>query len=1340
MAIAQGAYDGFMDLRDGMNALRNPALLPETQYAKGLNMLAVRGGLARTRYGLTQLPVSLPEGDFQGCGVWSLPSGGRLVYAASGIVYTVDLESLAVTSHGALVRPGVQCYFGQADKYMIVQDGVHGLSEFIVAVSDSDGTSYASFKARVTSDTVEPLTMSVIPSLSLAPGGLFGPLEFTVSGGYPNNDAVTVTVTSDNASVGATALTVEGSGGSRQLYIQSTEAIDEAAVLRITATDGYRTVDRYVQVTVSGLPEDSVSSILGTPLLDWTFGGSTDVFGSVNDQWAPDTDRSHSGGSSLKSPHLVGNIGETRAVSHIRTKVVGPGTFSFFWDGLGRLAEYFTVQGLPAVADATLYYIVWQDGVKVQNDGVQVFGQLGWSKVSLDIPAGNPCLVEIGIVGVPDNSLVPSEYAYRSTLWVDSVTWTPAAVSENPPSVSYIADQSCDRGGSVVNIPVTLTAGDIALDSLTLRVYSTNLTLLPVANAVLSGSGSERYLTLTPVAGLCGISDVLVVLFDGSTAATSSFRLSVGLSEEYTAPVISDIRWAAIPQGGTTGAISFSVTGINASPDDIHIAASSSSATLFPASGLEVSMVEPVTVAVVTEVEETPVLLSEAPEPASEDYLIAQAFGDVDYLFERSQTSDLDDAWAVRESSDNLTANLVAVSNPAGREVVLSSEVEGPGVVTFSWRLFDATYAGASLLFYVDSTEEASRTGLGADTWADVAVNVSAGTHTLYWKLKLTGTNPLWSLMTGRLRNFAFSGTASSGITPPAPPATVIPAAPITSTSGTITVTPDVSEYGSGLVHINVFDGLVYSRRTFGVRVSKTGTDETPLIEPLNDLLVAPGDSFSVPVYISDAEDTVLSVAVRSGNTQLFAQEDISVSGTGGTRTLSATAGLGQSDPVVLVDDNGTPTVYTGEQSIPKGYLMTYAHGRIHMVPTKIPGTFEDGRASLLSGDILTPLDPSTVLKFESTEYLAEGGAHGLPAELGYIGGLGTLRSGSTGTGYGTTVVFAERGICAFDFSISRTQWKATQISTALFSDNGCRSPWSVVNLNSDLLYRGTDGIRSLAHTAQQVGSGSLANTPISLELNPYFREDYPYLKYVSASVADNRMLTTTQAAGYNSFKALASYDVAAPAYSGASKQGLFDGLWTGDTFYQTVSAFAGGARRHFIFAEGPIIYYVDPTALTDNGTPIEARLETRMLAFQDLVLRKQLKNFELWLTDVMMDTTISVWYRPFGYYKWFPMGTRTVYVPEGSLPQGRMKLRFTLDSFNDVCDPVSGLSPFTATGFQFAIQWTGNMVIERGRAEAMPIMDPPPEPCDAEGVLLSAADSESGVVLDDYSYSIRGG
>ena len=449
----------------------------------------------------------------------------------------------------------------------------------------------------------------------------------------------------------------------------------------------------------------------------------------------------------------------------------------------------------------------------------------------------------------------------------------------------------------------------------------------------------------------------------------------------------------------------------------------------------------------------------------------------------------------------------------------------------------------------------------------------------------------------------------------------------------------------------------------------------------------------------------------------------------------------GWGPPVVLEDFDGTPGATTASSTIPPGYFGAYAHGRIHMVPVLIPNTSRSGRASLISSDIMLLDEPSNVLQYEEGEYLSEGGAHAMPLEMGFIGGLGVLRNANTGTGAGAIIALGRDGVCAFDFSISRDLWKSQPISQSLFTGSGCRSPWAVVSLNNDLVYRGIDGLRTLRYTGSQAGgnSGALSNTPLSQEVDNFFDNDFRFLSATSMAVSENRLFTTAMATSVSSFGGLVVWDVGAAYYSGVDATGAYDGLWTGAVFSQVLSALYKNRTRLFVMSKSNVLYYLGESEVNDpNDTPIECRIESKAYPFGDLVTTKKLLYVELWLQDLVADTTIKLWYRPHGYPLWKEMGERTVKVPPGSMPQSRRRLRFSIDFSVDNCDPVTGEPLYVGTAFQLAIQWVGRATIGGVQALAEPVPEQPPDPCDEDEGFILESSTHMGETFNDLSYSFE--
>jgi len=494
-------------------------------------------------------------------------------------------------------------------------------------------------------------------------------------------------------------------------------------------------------------------------------------------------------------------------------------------------------------------------------------------------------------------------------------------------------------------------------------------------------------------------------------------------------------------------------------------------------------------------------------------------------------------------------------------------------------------------------------------------------------------------------------------------------------------------------------------------------------------------------------------VAVIEGNVVTVDVDDLTVTDLGAAMAVDTQCYMTQVDryfviqdgsttPVVLEEVAGVPTIRAAAHSIPAGYVMVFAHGRIHMVPQIVPSTTVDGRPYLLSGDILEPLDPTTVLNFTETEYLAEGGAHGMPLELGNIGGLGVYRNANTGTGVGQIMAFARNGVCSFDFSVPRSMWKSQVVSQVLFTGAGCKSPWSIVNANDDMIYRSLDGIRVLRYAISQSsgGQGALSNVPMSIEVDPYMAVDKDHLPFISGWLADNRCLMTAVGSIAGMFKAIVSWDLAAGYYQGAAGPGAYDGIWTGDDFLQGVTALRQDIKTGYVFADGPVLYRQDSEAVYDGSdTKIEARLETKAYGVGDVVTRKKLEYVEMWCSDIPMDTEIKVWYRPGGYPLWKLLGSKQIKVPSGGLYQDRRKVRISLDEYSDNCDSTSGEPLYTGTEFQFAIQWTGRMTIDRFRMAVVVAADSPPDPCDEDAGVALVPSSATGEVLNDYSYRIRG-
>jgi hypothetical protein len=453
---------------------------------------------------------------------------------------------------------------------------------------------------------------------------------------------------------------------------------------------------------------------------------------------------------------------------------------------------------------------------------------------------------------------------------------------------------------------------------------------------------------------------------------------------------------------------------------------------------------------------------------------------------------------------------------------------------------------------------------------------------------------------------------------------------------------------------------------------------------------------------------------------------------------------------------------------MPIGTIMKYVSNRLHLRPNLVPGTTEDGRPYFVSGDILQPADPETGLIFQESKYLAGGGAHALPAEMGYIYGMASFRNAATGTGYGNLIVAGRNGISAFDMSIPRASWDKQQLSQVLFYGSGTLSPWSFVNANDDVVYRSQDGIRSIRFTQSRTAGAStlaLANVPLSGEVRQYMEnEDATFLSYISATFTDNRLFMTAMGATPRYFRALISLDWANVYTLTQLAEPAYDGIWTGHQYAAVMTASRDNRPTTYILTRDAKLLRIDETAYADSiaDAPyvdpvnpdlpatlipafqsIESRIITGCLApstdstSPDFFTQKVLKFVELRVSNLRRTTEFRVYYRPKGYGYWATLGTAiTIPVGDDSAPQIRRKIRFSVDK-QVFCDPSTGEALQTSAEFQFAIQWTGYAQIDTVWVEASGVGVLPPSPCSTTEAIDVEASSTAGIELNDFSYTV---
>ncbi len=95
------------------------------------------------------------------------------------------------------------------------------------------------------------------------------------------------------------------------------------------------------------------------------------------------------------------------------------------------------------------------------------------------------------------------------------------------PTISGISDQRIDEDGILSGIEVVVGDSDSAVETLAVRVVTSNTHLIPEQNVIVTGAGTTRQIELRPLPDSFGSSDISVSVSDGRLSATTEFRLEV---------------------------------------------------------------------------------------------------------------------------------------------------------------------------------------------------------------------------------------------------------------------------------------------------------------------------------------------------------------------------------------------------------------------------------------------------------------------------------------------------------------------------------------------------------------------------------------------------------------------------------------------------------------------------------------------------------------------------------------------------------------------------------------------------------------------------------------------
>jgi hypothetical protein len=154
------------------------------------------------------------------------------------------------------------------------------------------------------------------------------------------------------------------------------------------------------------------------------------------------------------------------------------------------------------------------------------------------------------------------------------------------PTISEIYNQTIDEDTSTGALFFTI--GDVETDptALILTKSSSDTTLVPLANVVFGGSGTDRTVTVTPAANQFGSATITVTVTDGDSETTSE-EFIVTVTPVNDLPTITAIDDQMIFENGNTGPLAFTIGDVETDPATLTVIGASSNIALVPLANIE---------------------------------------------------------------------------------------------------------------------------------------------------------------------------------------------------------------------------------------------------------------------------------------------------------------------------------------------------------------------------------------------------------------------------------------------------------------------------------------------------------------------------------------------------------------------------------------------------------------------------------------------------------------------------------------------------------------------------------------------------------------------------------
>ncbi|HMJ64308.1 MAG TPA: Ig-like domain-containing protein, partial [Candidatus Binatia bacterium] len=537
------------------------------------------------------------------------------VTAATSLVLRASSSNPALVSSNAIV------FGGSASNRTVTvtpASDAFGTTTITISVANTgSGLTNRSFLLTVLSSN-DPPVLGTIADQTIPEDTWMFPLPFTVSDVDTHPSAVSVVASSSNTGLlPSSNIFISGVGANR--YVRAMPATNQSGIttITLTANDGFAgTNSRAFTLTVLDQNDPPTISDIGNQVVQQNSTLANVPF-TIADNETPANALTLSAASSNPTLVPIANItfdgsGTSRTLTlQPATNQVGTALITVTVRDTNGLtaSDSFTLTVAGASSPPTLDSIpdlLLRQGsppVSVPLTGITFGSRHPGAILAVSSLSSRPDIVPDPAVSYasPANSgallLAPNPATNGTALITVRVNDGEQIVSrtftvtiDGTPVISPIADQVIDEDSTTVPLGFTISDPETPATNLTLTVSSSNLSLVPLSNISITGTGSNRVATVASATDQFGSTFIGISVTDtNGGVATRNFMLVVNpVNDPPTLAPLSDISLGSGSSGGPyTVGLSNITSGASNENDDLLVTATTDNPSLFSSLAVE---------------------------------------------------------------------------------------------------------------------------------------------------------------------------------------------------------------------------------------------------------------------------------------------------------------------------------------------------------------------------------------------------------------------------------------------------------------------------------------------------------------------------------------------------------------------------------------------------------------------------------------------------------------------------------------------------------------------------------------------------------------------------------